>query len=550
MPILEFSFKILAVLATIPFIILGLAIFLMEESYQNFQERELNEFNTITSIQKEKISSDFNYLFNVVETYPALPEWRTLPSIEKIEQKNGGISEFDELSKRQAAKFLISNVGFQSFGITLTDGRMYFLEPFDHQSNLSKMNFSDREWFQGVLKNEDTYVSDVFISDATGHPIIVISTPVFSKDGQIIGMWGGSLDIEYLTKFFENIKKKNSATVLIDQKNITIADTRNENFHEKFSDNSIINVMDGRINDSGYINFDKTYFFIDDIKIGNKNWKLINMISEENLIPQLSVQRNNNYILIIMMGIFIIVSEYLLFSFLKKNFQLNADILENRKMLIKHERLVAIGELASRVAHDIRNPLSNIRMASKLIENIPFQSTDNEAIKEKLTIINKNIQRIEHQINDVLQYVRTKRINRQRIFLNTCIEESINLLHIPENITVKIEKSNLTIFVDPIQLQVVFNNILINAIQAIGKQKGEIRIESFEELEFTIIKIENSGPPIPEEVLPNIFEALTTTKEIGTGLGLASCRRIVENHGGVIDVKNNPTTFIIKLPKS
>jgi len=547
---LEFSFKILAVLATIPFIILGLAIFLMEESYQNFQERELNEFNTITSIQKEKISSDFNYLFNVVETYPALPEWRTLPSIEKIEQKNGGISEFDELSKRQAAKFLISNVGFQSFGITLTDGRMYFLEPFDHQSNLSKMNFSDREWFQGVLKNEDTYVSDVFISDATGHPIIVISTPVFSKDGQIIGMWGGSLDIEYLTKFFENIKKKNSATVLIDQKNITIADTRNENFHEKFSDNSIINVMDGRINDSGYINFDKTYFFIDDIKIGNKNWKLINMISEENLIPQLSVQRNNNYILIIMMGIFIIVSEYLLFSFLKKNFQLNADILENRKMLIKHERLVAIGELASRVAHDIRNPLSNIRMASKLIENIPFQSTDNEAIKEKLTIINKNIQRIEHQINDVLQYVRTKRINRQRIFLNTCIEESINLLHIPENITVKIEKSNLTIFVDPIQLQVVFNNILINAIQAIGKQKGEIRIESFEELEFTIIKIENSGPPIPEEVLPNIFEALTTTKEIGTGLGLASCRRIVENHGGVIDVKNNPTTFIIKLPKS
>ena len=550
MPILEFSFKILGVLATIPFIILGLAIFLMEESYQNFQERELKEFETIISIQKEKIASDFNYLFDVVEAYPALPEWRTLSSIEKIEQKNGGISEFDELSKRKAAKFLISDVGFQSFGITLTDGRMYFLEPFEHQSNLSKMNFSDREWFQGVLKNKDTYISDIFISDATGHPIVVISTPVFSKDGQIIGMWGGSLDIEYLTKFFEKIKKKNSDIVLIDQKNITIADTRNENFHEKFLDNSTINVMNARINDSGYINFDKTYFFIDDIKIKNKNWKLINMISEEDLIPQLSAQRNNNYILITMMGIFIIVSEYLLFSFLKKNFQLNADILENRKMLIKHERLVAIGELASRVAHDIRNPLSNIRMASKLIESIPFQSTNNEEIKEKLKIINKNIQRIEHQINDVLQYVKTKRINRQRIFLNTCIEDSINLLHIPENITVKIEKSDLTVFVDPIQLQVVFNNILINAIQAIGTQKGEIRIASFEELEFTIIQIENSGPSIPEEVLPHIFEALTTTKEIGTGLGLASCRRIVENHGGTIDVRNNPTTFIIKLPKS
>ena len=57
----------------------------MEDSYQKIQERELKEFNTITAIQKEKISSDFNYLFNIVEAYPALPEWKTLSDIEKIE---------------------------------------------------------------------------------------------------------------------------------------------------------------------------------------------------------------------------------------------------------------------------------------------------------------------------------------------------------------------------------------------------------------------------------------------------------------------------------
>jgi len=547
---LEFSFRILVVFAAIPFIILGAAIILMEESYQSFEERELKEFETITTIQKEKISSDFNYLFDIVEAYPALPEWKTLPDIEKIEQKNGGISEFDELSKRQAAKFLISNVGFQSFGITLTDGRMYFLEPFEHQSNLSKLNFSDREWFQGVLKNEATYVSDVFISDATKHPIIVISTPIFSNDGQIIGMWGGSLDIEYLTKFLDNVKKKNSDTILIDQESITIADTRNADFHEKILDDSLIDVTNKTIAGSERINYDDTYFFINNIKIGNKNWKLINIISEDDLIPQLSIQRNYNYLLILMMGIFIIISEYILFSFLKKNFQLNADISENRKMLIKQERLAAIGELASRVSHDIRNPLSNIRMAVKLIENIPFTNTNVEAVKDKLGIINKNIQRIEHQINDVLQYVRTKRITRERISLNACIEESIKLIHIPENIIVKLEKSNLTIFADPNQLQVVFNNILINATQAIGKQKGEIKITTSDEHESITIRIENSGPPIPEKLIPHIFDALITTKEIGTGLGLASCKRIIENHGGTIDVQNNPTSFIIKLPKS
>ena len=96
----------------------------------------------------------------------------------------------------------------------------------------------------------------------------------------------------------------------------------------------------------------------------------------------------------------------------------------------------------------------------------------------------------------------------------------------------------------------VFNNILINAIQAIGKQNGEINIKFEEEEEFIAIHFENSGPPIPESILPHIFEPLITTKEIGTGLGLASCKKIIENHGGIIDAKNNPTTFTIRLPKS
>ena len=522
----------------------------MEESYQIFQERELKEFETITSIQKEKITSDFNYLLNIVKAYPTALEWNSLPSIEKIDQNKGGVSEFDELTKRQAAKFLISEFGFQSFGITLTDGRMYLLEPIEHQSSLSKANFSDREWFQGVLKNKETYVSDVFISDATKHPIIVISTPIFSNENQIIGMWGGSLDLEYLAKFLENVKKKNSITILIDQENITIADTRNENFHEKFFDEDLISMMDKTSKNSKYIKHDGNYFFIDNIKIGNKNWKLINMISEKELIPQLTKQKNDNYLLIIFMGIFIIVSEYLLFYFLKKNFQLNADILENRKLLIKQERLAAVGELASRISHDIRNPLSNIHMALKLIENAQNARTDDGEIKEKLDIANKNIRRIEHQINDVLQYVKTKRIQRERILLDGCIKESINLLHKPENIIIDLEESKSTIVADPTQLQIVFNNILINAIQAIGNQKGEIKIKISEENEFVIINIENSGPPIPEDVMPHIFEPLITTKAIGTGLGLASCKRIIENHGGTINVTNNPTTFIIRLPKS
>jgi signal transduction histidine kinase len=102
----------------------------------------------------------------------------------------------------------------------------------------------------------------------------------------------------------------------------------------------------------------------------------------------------------------------------------------------------------------------------------------------------------------------------------------------------------LKILADPIQLQIVCNNILINAIQAIGTKQGEIKCRFSENTENVIIEIENSGPDIP------IFESLVTSKEIGTGLGLSSCKRIIESHGGSISVKNNPTTFTITLPKS
>jgi len=540
----------LGILAIIPFVILGTAIFITETSYQHVLERELNEIGVVSTIQKEKIVSDFNYLFNAVEAHPNLTDGKTLYSLDKVEEKNGGIPESEETSKREAAKFLISNFGFQSFGITLNDGRMYLLEPYEHQENLSKTNFSDREWFQGVLSSKETYVSDVFISDASKHPIIVISTPIFSNEGEVIGMWGGSLDIEYLSGFFEGTKKKNLSVILLDEKNTIIADTRNFDHNEAISDEMIENIVVNQTSKSPHIKENNNYVFISNIEVGKKQWKLVNIISEKDLIPQFLGQRNSNYVLIVLMGIFITVSEYLLFNFLKRNFQLNLDIKENQKDLVKQERLAVIGEVASRVSHDIRNPLSNIRMALKLIESNPDVKISNEQIADKLQIAKKNIDRIDHQINYVLEYVKTKRLVREKLSLSSCIDEAVKMAHVPDNIKIKIEKTNLIVIVDPIQIQVVFNNILINAIQAMEGREGQIIIRFSEDKEFIIIEIENSGPPISEEVFPHIFEALITTKEIGTGLGLVSCKRIIENHGGVINVKNNPTTFTIKIPKS
>jgi signal transduction histidine kinase len=78
---------------------------------------------------------------------------------------------------------------------------------------------------------------------------------------------------------------------------------------------------------------------------------------------------------------------------------------------------------------------------------------------------------------------------------------------------------------------------------------GEIVIEAYEDEHNSIIKVKDSGPGIPNENLAKIFEPLFTTKQQGTGLGLATCKNIVSQYGGTIEVNNNPTTFTITIPK-
>jgi signal transduction histidine kinase len=102
---------------------------------------------------------------------------------------------------------------------------------------------------------------------------------------------------------------------------------------------------------------------------------------------------------------------------------------------------------------------------------------------------------------------------------------------------------------DKEQFEILFLNLIKNSIESI-KDNGTIKIDSKEISSEIVIKIQDSGPGIPEQYLDQIFDPLVTFKSKGTGLGLASCQNIVKSHHGTISVKNNPTTFTIIIPKS
>jgi len=221
--------------------------------------------------------------------------------------------------------------------------------------------------------------------------------------------------------------------------------------------------------------------------------------------------------------------------------------LVKRSKSFKKEKLTVIGQLSSNIAHDIRNPLGTIKNAGVIIEK--ENNDNNEIISREIKRINLSVRRISHQIEEVLNYVRTTPLVLKPYSINHTLQEAIDTLIIPENITIITPKNDVTLKFDHEKMLIVFVNIILNAIQSIGDTKGEININMHETSSYVTIAFENSGPNIPSKDLKRIFDTLFTTKLEGTGLGLSSCKNIIEQHKGEIFATTNPVKFSIRLPK-
>jgi len=220
---------------------------------------------------------------------------------------------------------------------------------------------------------------------------------------------------------------------------------------------------------------------------------------------------------------------------------------EKSNMLMKSEKLAIIGELASRMAHDLRNPLSTIKNTIELMESKPKLK-----IEEKLQYygrLRRAMNRMAHQVDDVLDFVRTSDIKLQPYSVLDIINIVKDGISIPSDVTITIDQDNVRINCDYRKMEAVFTNLLLNAIQAV-KNIGEVKIRIIDNTNDVLVAFEDSGAGIEPENLSQIFDPLFTTKQLGTGLGLSICKNIVEQHGGSITVKNNPTTFLVRLPKN
>ncbi|MEC4847655.1 MAG: HAMP domain-containing sensor histidine kinase [Nitrosarchaeum sp.] len=234
----------------------------------------------------------------------------------------------------------------------------------------------------------------------------------------------------------------------------------------------------------------------------------------------------------------------------KQRSSLEELIEEKTQAVLKAERLSAIGELSGRLAHDLRNPLSVMKLSVDLIKQHPADTKISDTIiTKRLELIEKSIDRISHQVDDVLDYVRNSPLKPTSVSLRTLILASIDKVHVPHDVIITVSDADVIVTCDTVKIDAVFINLIINAIQAMN-QGGTLEINIKTHGDYAVIDFIDSGLGIPEDFINKIFEPLFTTKQKGTGLGLASCKNIIEQHNGSITVKNNPTTFTIKIPKT
>ena len=231
-------------------------------------------------------------------------------------------------------------------------------------------------------------------------------------------------------------------------------------------------------------------------------------------------------------------------------------LLQGREL--QTDKLAALGQLVSGIAHELNNPLTSITGYAQLLISRPLppqQAADARRVFQEA-------ERASHIVKNLLLFARERHPEKRSVDLNEIIERTLALRNYElrvENIAVEVEldRDLPLILADPVLIQQVLLNLIINAEQSIelASNEGAIKLRDFRAGEVVVLEVSDSGPGVPLDVLGRIFDPFFTTKPagVGTGLGLSLAQQILRDHGGSISVETSPgkgAKFSIEIPVS
>ncbi len=249
-----------------------------------------------------------------------------------------------------------------------------------------------------------------------------------------------------------------------------------------------------------------------------------------------------------------------------------------QKRLLRSEKLASLGTMLSGVAHELNNPLSNISSSCQILME-ELEGSDVDTQKMFLGQIDEQTERARNIVRSLLDFARDRESRREPVPLGALVGETLRFLRgqVPPGVAVNLEiPEGIVVSGDRQRLQQAFLNLLKNALEAVGPS-GRISIKAsarsldgegaasgpagnyrfmgkcYVGRDVVDVEIHDTGPGIPEEILPRIFDPFFTTKDVGQGMGLGLfiVHEVLEEHDGCISVDTGPgggTTFFVRLP--
>jgi PAS domain S-box-containing protein len=228
-----------------------------------------------------------------------------------------------------------------------------------------------------------------------------------------------------------------------------------------------------------------------------------------------------------------------------------------QQRLIQREKLASLGEMAAGVAHEIRNPLGGIKMATRLLSSAEFSS--GRIPQEMAQSVLSGIAEIETIIADLLDYARETRLDRQDYPLSLILTPLVTAAAAEgQSRGVQVAATGLSdeiiASVDGPRLRQVFTNVMKNALEATERHpQGRVAVRLYERQATAVVEVADNGVGIGPEQRDKIFLPFFTTKPTGTGLGMAIVKKIMDLHGGEIEIDSRPgqgTTIRLIIPRA
>lgn len=222
------------------------------------------------------------------------------------------------------------------------------------------------------------------------------------------------------------------------------------------------------------------------------------------------------------------------------------------------ERYTEIARLAGGLAHEIKNPLSTIRLNMELLAEDFTEEDDPKAKRSlrKIETVQRECQRLQDLLDDFLNFAKARRLRQVPTVLNEQVKRTADFFR-PRANEAGVELVDYlagdlpTVLLDREAFHGALLNLLINAEQALDGKSGQIIVKTYPTAEGVGLDVIDTGPGMEEETRSKVFEAFFSTKGGGSGLGLPTTRKIIEAHGGRISVQSEPgrgTQFAIRLP--